>query len=181
MFKAFILIAAIVVAAGSASNLEPFFQSFKATLFDNLGLEGGRSDPLTQATADVGELSQADKLPSILTETAVLKSVDPSPTESQSDVLFRQFQAWAAAQKDKDSLPAQTVQDMSAKVAQNAPTPSAEKARAPIALVKNHRIVVHNARSETPIRSPRKPPQPVQSAQAQVPASLQAEAQRRSQ
>ncbi len=63
--------------------------------------ETGRSDPLAQAT--VGELSEADKVPSILTETAVLKSVDPSPTKSQSDVLFRQFQAWAAAQTENRS------------------------------------------------------------------------------
>jgi len=67
MFRACIVIAAIVVAVVSVPSLEPFFQSITASLVDQLGLEAGRSGPLAQTTAEIGTLSQTDKAPPNLT------------------------------------------------------------------------------------------------------------------
>jgi hypothetical protein len=176
MFKVYIVIAAIVVAVVCVSRL-PFFQNFTA---NELGVEKGGSDTLALTTADVGTSRQTDKGTPPLTETAVPKPVDESQAESvesSSDALFRQFQAWAAAHKDNDRVkPAQAVQDVPAK--EDAPKRVASSIRKPPTFVQKNRDarpVAH--RQESTARSPRKQPQPMQSAQVQVPASLQAESQ----
>jgi len=181
MFKAYILIASIVVAVISAPSVGPFFQSITASLVDKLGLEAGRSDPLAQTTAEVGTLSQADKASPTLIEISVSKPVTQSQADSkepQSDALFGQFQAWAAAQKD-NAVRAQTVQvqDVPAKVVQDAPKRIAISIRKPPFVQKNRDAPPIAQRKEATARTPRKPLQPVQSAQAQVPESLQAETQ----
>jgi hypothetical protein len=145
-----------------------------------LGSAGtGQSNPINQSTADAETLMPVDKQAQTRNETAAYKAADQRQvanaeqsqaenSASQSDVLFKQFQSWAAAQ---------AAQNAPAKAAQSASTRFAENPRAPIPLVKKHRVVVRNERSEPPIRSPRKPPEPVQNAQAQVPSSLSAEPQ----
>ena len=91
--------------------------------------------------------------------------------ENQSDVLFRQFQAWAASQASV--TPAQTDQDT--KVTQSAPAKSAANSWAE-AQEAARRCSNAPTNVSTP-KSWRKPRQPVQNAQVQVPPSLSAERQ----
>ena len=183
VFKACILVgaAAIVIAASTVANpahlfanIPASFADLKASLVDNLRLQPhtDRSTPITQSTADAQSAADAQVLPQPAVEKRIINVVAASQpavqTEAEpqsNDVLFRQFQAWVDAQAD--AAPTRAAQ---AKVVQDAPTRSTENDREPVPLVKKRRAVVHTARPELPIRSPRKPPQPVQNAQAQVPA-----------
>ena len=174
-----VVAAAIVIVTLSLPYAPPIVVSRVDTI--GLGSSAGtaQSNPITESTADAETLMPVDKEAQTRNETAASEPADQrqvanaeqSQTEnntSQSDVLFKQFQSWVAGQ---------AAQNASAKVALSAPTRIVENRRAPIPLVKKHRAVVHNARREPPLRSPRKPPEPVQNAQAQVPPSLSAEPQ----
>jgi hypothetical protein len=182
VFKACILVgAAIVVVASTVANpthlfanMPASFADLTASLVDNLRLQPhtDQSTPITQSTADAQSAADAQPLQQPAVEKPIINVVAASQpavqaeAEPQSnDALFKQFQAWADAQAD--AAPAQAAQ---VKVVQDAPTRSTENDRAPVPLVKKRRAVVHNARPELPIRGPRKPPQPVQNAQAQLPA-----------
>jgi len=194
VFKACILAgaAAIVIAASTVpnpahlfANIPASFADLTASLADNLRLQPqtNQSTPITQSTGDAQSAADAQALPQPAVEKPIINVVAASQpaiqTEAEpqsNDALFRQFQAWADAQADV--APAQVAQ---VKVVQDTPTRSTENDRAPVPLVKKRRAVVHNARPELPIRSPRKPSQPVQRARAQVPPSLSAEPQWRSQ
>jgi hypothetical protein len=175
MFKAFILAAiAVVIAVLIAPNVEPLVLSATASLIDN---STSRSAPLAQSVAEAviskasdktETLSSADAAETLnvadkaaaptLPEEAASKPVDQSPTESQSDILYRQFETWAAAHKDNVVPVVQTAQVVAA----------VQKRR-------DARPVVH--RQDVTRRSSRQPPQPVRSAQVQVPATLSAESQ----
>ena len=128
--------------------------------------------PLIQPTAQAETSTAADKQPLAPEKIAASAPAEPvvEKVENQSDVLFRQFQAWAASQASV--TPAQTDQDT--KVTQSAPAKSA----ATVGLKrKKPPVVVGNAPTNVSTRSPRKPRQPVQNAQVQVPPSLSAERQ----
>jgi hypothetical protein len=175
MFKAYIVIAAIVVAVVPVSRM-PFFQNFTV---NDLEVEKGGSDTLALTTADVGASRQTDKVTPPVTETAAPKPVDESQAESvesSSDALFRQFQAWAAAHKDDDRVkPAQATQNSLAK--EDAPKRVVRSIRKPSTLVqKNAQPQPIANRQETTVRGPKKKASQ-QGSQAQVPASLQAESQ----
>jgi hypothetical protein len=179
-----IFISSIVIAAAVliVTLWLPDAPRIAVSLIDTLrfGPAGtGQSNPITQSTADAETLMPVDKEAQTRNETPAPKpaeqrqeaNAEESPTEnsaSQSDVLFNQFQSWAAAQ---------AVQSAPEKVVQSAPTRFAENPRTPLPVVKKRRAVAHNARPEPPIRSPRNPPEPVQNARAQVPPSLSAEPQ----
>jgi hypothetical protein len=198
LFKACILVgAAIVIAASSVpnpahvfANLSALFADLTASLADNLRRQPhtDQSTQITQSTSDAQSIADVQASPPAAAEAstpnviATSQSADQTEAEPQSnDALFRQFQTWAAAQTD---APAQAAKDASAKVVQDAPARFAENDRAPVRLTQKHRYVrpvVRNVRSELPTRSPLKPAQPVQNARAQVPPSLSAEPQWRSQ
>lgn len=76
------------------------------------------------------------------------------------EVLFRQFEAWAAEQDAQAQVgPVQPVQDISGQVAQNVPAQVAENTAASLRSLRRHRQVraVQNARAETrPVQYPRK-------------------------
>jgi len=174
----------------SANRSAPLAQSTSDAQTSNVVKNGSEavSDPVRLVDAAAVEpLKVADKVQTApaadkpetfnvaaptLTEDAVSKPVDQTQTEPQSDVLFSQYQAWAAAQKDNVA----PVQDVPTSVDQNAPIQPAEKLRA-VQPVRKRQAVVHNARPEPPTRSSRRPAQPVQNAQAQVPSSLDAASQ----
>ena len=153
------------------------FANISASLFDRLGLgpaNAGQSAPLVQSTADVETLTAVDKQPPAPDRTTAVAPTEPvvEKADSQSDVLFRQFQAWAAAQANV--TPAQPDPDV--KVVQSAPAKLA--AAQPVLQKRQTRpVVVKNAPAKMSARSPRKPPQPVQNAQVQIPPSLIAERQ----
>ena len=188
VFKACIFVgaAAIVIAASTVpnpahlfANIPASFADLTASLADNLRLQPqtNQSTPITQSADDGQALPQPAVEKPIINVVAAPQPAIQTEAEPQSnDALFRQFQAWTDAQADV--APGQAAQ---VKVVQDAPTRSTENDRAPVPLVKKRRAVVHNARPELPIRSPRKPSQPVQSARALVPPSLSAEPQWRSQ
>jgi hypothetical protein len=93
-------------------------------------------------------------------------------SEPSSEVLFRQFQAWAAEQDAQANVrPAQPVQDAPAKVAQDAPAQVAENASVPHRLMQKHRHVLpaHNARAETRTQNFQKRVRRVQSARVERP------------
>jgi hypothetical protein len=192
VFKACILVgAAIVIAASTVANpahlfanIPVSFADLTASLVDNLWLQPhtDRPTPITQSTADAQSAADAHALPQPAVEKPIINIVAASQpavqTEAEpqsNDALFRQFQAWVDAQAD--AAPAQAIQNAPEKVVQSAPTQFADSPRTPIPLMKKRRAVAHNTRLELPIRSPRKPSQPVQNARAQVPPSLSAEPQ----
>ena len=187
VFKACILVgAAIVIAAAAVSNpahlfanIPASFADLTASLADNLRRQPhtDQSTSITQSTGDAQAAADAQALPQPAVEKPIINvvaasqpAVQTEPEPQFNDVLFRQFQAWVNAQAD--AAPAQAAQ---VKVVQDASTRSTENDRAPVPVVKKRRAIAHNARPELPIRSPRKPPQPVQNARAQVPPSLSAE------
>jgi hypothetical protein len=178
IFISSIVIAAAIVIVTLSLPYAPGIVVARVDTF-GLGPAGtGQSNPIAQSTAYAETLMPVDKEAQTRNETAASRAADQRQvvnaeqshaenSASQSDVLFKQFQSWAAAQ---------AAQNAPAKVALSAPTRLAENRRA-IPLVKKHRAVVYNARTEPAKRSPRKPPELVQNAQAQVPPSLSAEPQ----
>src|SRR5262249_31919925 len=79
------------------------FANISASLFDRFGLGPATTNqftPLARATADVDTLTVVDKQPPAFNNTTAVAPTEPvvEKVDSQSDVLFRQFQAWAAAQ-----------------------------------------------------------------------------------
>jgi hypothetical protein len=181
--KASISIAlAFVVAAVLVTNSAPLYTNITASvatitasLSNKLGLEpANQLKPLVQSAADVETLTTADKQPSAPNKTAASAPTEPvvERVNSQSDVLFRQFQAWAAAQAhvtraqpDQESKPAQ-----SAPVKLAAPQPVVQKRP-------NRPVTVSNAPTKASSRVQHKPARPVQDAQVQIPPSLSAERQ----
>ena len=186
LLKAGISIAiAFVVAVLLANNsgllhadIAAPFANISASLFDRFRLGPANTDqstPLVQPTADVETLTVIDKQPPAPDRTTADTPTEPvvvEKSDSQSDVLFRQFQAWAAAQANV--APAQPDPDV--KVVRSAPAKLAASQPA-VQKRQTRPVVVKNAPAKMSARSPRKPPQPVQNAQVQIPPSLIAERQ----
>ena len=102
-------------------------------------------------------------------------------TESPSDALFRQFQAWAAEQDAQaHGGPAQPVQDAPAQIVQNVPAPAAQNIRVPYRQAQKRRQVraaVRNARAEVRAQNLRKQVPRAQDARAERPPVQDARAQ----
>ena len=190
VLKASILVAtatAIGIAILSVGNPVTLFADVTAALVDKSALQPDtdQSTPTIQSTADAQALPlTANDAPARDEIAAASESAGQSQTENSepsSEVLFRQFQAWAA-EKDAQAQvgPVESVQDAPAQVVQNAPAHVAENAPAPLRPMQKHRHVrpVHSARAEIrPAQNPRKKIQREQNARAQVPPAQDARAQ----
>jgi len=119
---------------------------------------------LVQSTADAQVLPPTTKGAPPRDEIAASEPAGEDQAEQSkpsSEVLFRQFQAWAAGQDAQANVrPAQPVQDAPAKVVQDAPAQVAENASVPHRFMQKHRHVLpaHNARAETRTQNFQKDP-----------------------
>jgi len=112
-------------------------------------------------------------------------SAEPSSAEARApypEALYRQFQAWSAAQDaqaNANAKPAQPVQDAEAQASQEAPAQAAEDDPAPHRLTQKHRhaLRVHHARAEARPQNLRKKIRRVQTARAERPPVQAAQAQ----
>jgi hypothetical protein len=160
-FKASILVAiatAIGIAILSVGNPVTLFADVTASLVDKTALQPGtdQSTPTIQFTADAQALPPTAKdAPTRDEIVAAFEAAGLSQTEKNgepsSEVLFRQFQAWAA---EKDAQ----AQIGSVQHAQDAPAQAAESARAHLRPEQKRRQVRpgHNARAEIrPVHNPR--------------------------
>ena len=192
VLKASILVAtatAIGVAILSVGNPVTLFADVTASPVDKSALQPGtdQSTPTIQSTADAQALPLTAKdAPTRDEIAAASESAGQSQTENSepsSEVLFRQFQAWAA-EKDAHAqvgAPAQVVQNTApAQVAENAQAQVADNVPAPLRPMQKHRRVrpVQSARAEIrPAQNPRKKIQRERNARAQVPPAQDARAQ----
>jgi hypothetical protein len=166
IYKTSILIAtatAGAIAILSVSDPVILFANVTAMLDGNSGLhpEIDQSKPtmqfnpdalaLVRSTADAQPLTAMDaptRDEAVASEPALKDQTEKSEPLS---ALFKQFQAWAAAQDAQAHVaPMQTVQDAPAQVVKQLPAQVAENARVPHRLVQKHRRVVpvHVARAE---------------------------------
>jgi len=191
---------AIGVAAISVGNPVVLLADVTASLFDTSALQPGtdQSTPTLQSTAAQDLLPTArDETPinpgatpesappsdGIASDTqtrneisAAFEPADQSRAEADqpsADDLFKQFQAWAAAQD-------QRAQVRSAQPAQDAPAQVVQNARRRVRPMQVHRHVRHvqNARAEIrPVQNPQKEVRREQNARIQVPPVRDARAQ----
>jgi hypothetical protein len=129
--------------------------------------------PAIQSAADapalVASAADAQDLPPTTNEAparAEIAASEPTGqdqterTESPSEAMFRQFQAWAAEQDAQaHGEPVQPVQNAPAQVVQNVPTPAVQNIRVPYRQVQKRRQVraaVRNARAEVRAQNLRK-------------------------
>lgn len=177
----------------------------KASLVDKSALQPGtdQSAPTIQSTADVQALSPTAKdAPPREEIAAASEPAGQSQTENSepaSEVLFRQFQAWAA-EKDAQVGSAQSVQDAPAQDLQVAPARDlqnvrpqvaedtrpqvADDTRASLRPMQKHRHIRHalNARAEIrPVHNPRKKVRREQNSRVQDPPAQGARAQEQGQ
>jgi hypothetical protein len=139
---------------------------------------------LSQPTADAQALPPAANDAPPRDEIAVSGPAGKDQAETSqpsSEVLFRQFQAWAAEQDAQANVrPAQPVQDAPTHVAQNAPAQVAENASVPHRLMQKHRHVlpVHSEPAEMHTQNFRKKVRRVQSARVEHPLTQSARVER---
>ena len=176
VFKASILIAAamatgiVVLSVGNHPGTP--FADVTASLVDNLGLQPdtGQPESTIQSSADAPALIQSTADAQASPPTAKdappgdeIAASEPAgkdqaeKIEPSSEVLFRQFQAWVAAQ-------------YAARVAQNAPARFAENAPVPHRLMQKHRALpIRDARAQTRTQNFRNKAQRTQSARVERP------------
>jgi len=159
------------------ANITASIANVRASLSNKRGLERAtfnQSAPLVQATADVETATAAEEQPAP-NNIVANASADPvvEEVENQSDVLFRQFQAWAAAQPHV--TPSQPDQDV--RVAQSAPAKFAAPNPVEQKRRQARRVVVRNAPAKMSTRNPQKLPRPLQNARAQAVQAPSARAQ----
>jgi hypothetical protein len=185
-FRASILIATTIatgIAVLAIGNPVGLLAEMSASLFGN---STPQPRPEIQSAADapamISSTADAQALPPATNDTparAEIAASEPAGQESPSEILFRQFQAWAV-ERDAQAHgePAQPVQDAPAQVVQNAPEPAAKNVRGPYPQVQKRRQVraVQNARAEVTqnlrrqvrqAQSPRAERAPIQDARAQ--------------
>jgi hypothetical protein len=193
-FKASILIA-IATATGIAvlamGNPVGLLAEMSASLVGNSTPE---PTPAIQSAADAPALvvSAADTqdLPPTTNEAptrAEIAASEPTgqdqteKTESPSETLFRQFQAWAVEQDAQaHDGPVQPVQDAPAQVVQNVPASAAKNIRVPYRQAQKRRQVraaVRDARAEVRAQKLRKQVPRAQGARAERPPIQDARAQ----
>jgi hypothetical protein len=155
VLKASVLVAtatAIGIALLSAGNPVTLFADVTASLVDKPAIqpETDRSAPTIQSTADA-QVSPppANDAPTRDVEIAVASESDSQSqmekSESSSEALFRQFQAWAVDRNAQEQVGlVQFIQNASARVAENSRS-------------HRHARPIHSARAETrPVQNPRK-------------------------
>jgi hypothetical protein len=184
ILRASILVAtatAIGIAFLSAGDRVTLSADVAASLVDKSAPppDTDQSSTTVQSTADAQALPpSAKEAPTRDEIVAAPESVGQSQmedSEPSSEVLFRQYQAWAA-EKDAQARVGQ-VQSV-----QDAPAQVAENARVPLRPMQKHRHVlpVHSARAEIrPVQNPRRKVRPEQ-AQVQDPSAQDARGQERS-
>jgi hypothetical protein len=181
VLKASILVGtatAIGIAILSVGNPVRLFADVTASVVDKSALQPGtdQSTPTIQSTADAQALPPTVKdTPTRDESAAASEPAGQSQTENSepsSEVLFRQFQAWAAERDAHAQVaPVQPVQDAPEQVAQNAGAPfrSMQKRR--------HLRPVQSARAEIrPVQNPRKKVRRELNARVQVPPAQDARA-----
>jgi hypothetical protein len=185
IFKAGILIAtatAIGIAVLAVGNPAALIAWGSASL---IGDSPPQSTPPIQSAADapapIPSTTDARALPPTNKDAPTRDEIAASEpdskdqtgnSESPSETLFRQFQAWAAEQGTQvRGEPIQPVQDAPARVVQDVPAPAAENVRAPDRPVQKRRQArgVHNARAEMRTQNPRKQVRRTQSARTERP------------
>ena len=150
VFRASTLIVVIGIAVLMVQNPVVQFAEVTASLVDRFGIQPAtdRPTPTIEPSAD----NQA--LPPIAKDAPIRDEVDVSEpaeqnqaenSETQSEALFRQFQAWAA-EKDAQIEPQKPVQD-APEVLQGPPARLANQSR-------HVRAVIRTASGETEIRNP---------------------------
>jgi hypothetical protein len=164
------------------ADIKASFANTTASLFDRFGLaqtNANQPTPLVQSNADTETFTAADKQPPAPNKSAASAPTEPvvENLETQSDVLFRQFQAWAAAQENVPR--AQPDQDVT--VAQSAPAKLPEDDAMPHSIVHKRKsrpaVIVRSAPTKMSLRNSQKQPRPLQNARAQVVPAQSARAQ----
>jgi hypothetical protein len=153
VLRASILIATVTVigiAVLMAQNPVVLFAEVTASLVDRFGIQPAtdRLTPTIESSADTQALPPIAKDALVRDEVDASKSADQNQaenSETQSEALFRQFQAWAA-DKDAQIEPQKPVQDAS-EVLQGPPARLANQSR-------HVRPVIRTASGETAIRNP---------------------------
>jgi len=192
-FRASILIAAAAatgIAVLAMGNPVGLLAEMSASLIGN---SRPQSTPEIQSAADAPALvpstADAQALPPTTNDAPARVEIAASEpagqdrtekTESPSETLFGQFQAWAAARDAQaQGGPVQPVQDAPAQIVQNAPVPAAKNVRVPYPQVQKRRQVraVQNARAEERTENPRRQVRRAQSPRAERPPVLDARAQ----
>lgn len=200
VFKASILIATVAatgIAVLAVGNPAALLAEVSASLVGN---SSPQSTPAIQSAADAPAPSNdvARALPPTIRDAPPRDEIAASEpagkdqterSESPSETLFGQFQAWAAEQDAQArGGPVQPVQNPPARAVQNVPAPAAENVRTPYRLLQKRRQVraVRNARAEVRKQNLRKKVRgaqsaraerpPVQDARAQAPSAQNAEA-----
>src|SRR5262245_47777267 len=161
-FKASILIAtatATGIAVLAMGNPVGLLAEMSASLVGN---STPQPTPVIQSAVDapalVATATDAQDLPPTTNEAPTRNEIAASEpdgkdqtekSESPSETLFRQFQAWAAEQDAQaHGGPVQPVQDAPAQIVQNAAAPTAKNIRVPYRQVQKRRAAVRNARAE---------------------------------
>src|SRR5262245_16682849 len=190
-FKASILIAtatATGIAVLAMGNPVGLLAEMSASLVGN---STPQPTPVIQSAADapalVATAADAQDLPPTTNEAPTRNEIAASePTgkdqteksESPSETLSRQFQAWAAEQDAAaHGAPVQPVQDAPAQIMQNEPAPTAKNIGVPYRQVQKRRAVVRNARAEVRTQNLRKQVPRAQGARAERPPTQDARAQ----
>lgn len=188
--KASLLIAAaasVGIAALAAGNPMALLADVSAAL---VGDASSLSTPAIQTVAEAPAFAIAQTIPPAATGAPAGDAVAaPEPagkdqaedSAAASDILFKQFQAWAAEQNAQTAGGlAQPAQEPAPRVqADPAPAPAAKNARAPYRLAKKRQQIrtVHNARAEARAQDLRKPVRRAPGARAERPLVQDARAQ----
>ena len=190
-FKASILIAtaaATGIAVLAMGNPVGLLAEMSASLVGN---STPQPTPVIQSAADAPALvafaADAQDVPPTTNEAPTRNEIAASEpagkdqtekSESPSETLFRQFQAWAAEQDvEAHGGPVQPVQDAPAQIVQNVPAPTAKNIRVPYRQVQKRRAAVRNARAEVRTQNLRKQVPRAQGARAERPPIQDARAQ----
>jgi hypothetical protein len=203
-FKASFLIAtaaAVGIAVFSVRDPAALVADVTASLVGSSSPQSStdQSTPPIQSSADAPALIQPTvdaqasppaeaKDPATSDTIAAAQPASRDETDkSESDALFRQFQAWAAEQNAPARVGSvQPVEDAPARAVQNAQAQDVETVRAPRPIMRMSRQarVVHNERAPMrtqkrvrPVRSARAAPSPPQDARAQDPRAQDPRAQ----
>jgi hypothetical protein len=189
VLKASILVAtaaAIGIAILSVGNPVTLFADVTASVVEKSALQPGtdQSTPTIQSTADAQALPPTAKNAPTRGESAAASEPagqsQAENSEPSSEILFMQFQAWAA-EKDAHAQvgPVQSVQDAPEQVVQNAPVQVAQNAGAPLRSMQKHRHLrpVQSALAEIrPVQNPRKKVRREQNARVELPPARDARA-----
>ena len=150
VFRASILIVVIGIVVLKVQNPVVLFAEVAAPLVDRFRVQPAtdRPTPTIESSADTQALPPIAKDAPVRDEVDAFKSADQNRadnSETQSEVLLRQFQAWVA-EKDAQIEPQRPVQD-AAEVLQGPPARLANQSR-------HVRPVIRTSSGETATRNP---------------------------